>query len=359
MTVLWIDVSQHDRNRRGAPLDWAAIKSATSPVMFARATYGDPGGLHYATAYFDEHIKGAAAGGFVVRGAYHNLISGDAACIARQIDWLRRTRDAAGANSAMMDCEPYQELVTNGRWPRYEDIMRARDRWMALEPDPPAWYIPRWFWERSVAQIGLGARSLTGLPGMLIQSHYAGGDGTAAAIYKAAGGDAGTGWDDAFGARLPDGWQFTSSADVPGATNATDVNAFRGTLAQLVAALTGGDNVTQDEINAVANAVWNHSIAQYLRFWGDAVVNQRDTFQAGAPDRIVGQPVPLTARLGRLETAVAAPTVATLDDTQLAALADKVSAAVVAAPDNPLTQADLDAVRAQVKQALREGVGTA
>lgn len=241
MSVLYVDVSHHDRDRRGAPLDWAAIRSATSPVMCARLTYGDPSGYHWDTPYAAEHHAGAKAAGFIARGGYHNLISGDAACIARQVDWLRRELDSVGANWAMCDVEPYPELVDAGRWPRWDDVQQFHDRWYALESRVCAWYIPQWFWGRDVSQTGLGRPDLRGLRGPLVQSHYTGGDGTASQIYAAAGGDSGTGWDDAFGARLPNIWQYTSIADVPGATSATDVNAYRGTLDQLISLLTGAD----------------------------------------------------------------------------------------------------------------------
>lgn len=242
MTVLWIDVSHHDRNRRGAPLDWQAIKSETSPVMIARATYGDPSGWHRDSPFFDEFQTGAREAGFVARGAYHNLIHGDPASIGRQVDWLRATRDRHGCNWVMADIEPYSELVSAGLWPRWDDVRRFHDQWYQREAAPIAWYIPRWYWADRGGLPSLGQPDLRYLRGPLIQSHYSGGDGSASQVYANAGGDSGTGWDDEYGGRRPEIWQFTSDANVGGASDRTDVNAFRGSIGELLA-LTGDDDM--------------------------------------------------------------------------------------------------------------------
>jgi len=90
MTALYVDVSHYDRDRRGAPLDWATIAAAgLGGVMIARATYGDPAVFAPPTRYFGEHVDGARAAGYRACGGYHNLIRGDAASIGRQVDWLR------------------------------------------------------------------------------------------------------------------------------------------------------------------------------------------------------------------------------------------------------------------------------
>ncbi len=253
MTTLWVDVSHHDWDRRGGNLDWARVRAVTSPVMIARATYGDPAGWWRATRHFGDFQAAARDAGFVLRGGYHNLIRGDSASIARQVDFLRRELDAWGCNWAMADVEPYAELISANLWPRFEDVQRFHDRWYAVESRVLAWYIPRWFWSWRDKSPSLGEPDLRGLRGPLIQSHYAGGDGPAATIYANAGGDRGTGWDDVYGGRAPDIWQFTAGADVDGASTNTDANAYRGSLNQLTALLIGDTvgwtEVIEDELN--------------------------------------------------------------------------------------------------------------
>jgi hypothetical protein len=253
-STLWIDVSHHDRNRRGAPLDWNAIRAATSPVMCARAWYGDPAGYHNSSPYWAEHQQGAKAAGFVARGGYMDLIHGDQASINRQVELA-----AQGSNWAMADIEPYAELVSNNLWPRPDDVHRLNDRWAAVEPGwPLLGYIPQWFWaDHRDGSPSLRSMDLRFWAGPLIQSHYIAGNGRGPReLYAAAGGNAGTGWDDLLGGRYPDGWQYSSTCTCPGATDRTDVNAFRGSLDQLVALLTGGDldmSFDDDDKNRVRN----------------------------------------------------------------------------------------------------------
>jgi len=260
MTQLFIDVSHHDRDRRGAPLDWAAIRTAgLGTAMIARATYGDPQGFNPTTRFFAEIQAGAKAAGYVARGGYHNLIHGDTTSINRQVDYLRAQLDTTGATFGMADIEPYDELKANGLWPRWTDVTRFHDRWYSLEQRVMVWYIGRWVWRDWLTQ-----PVLSQLKGPLINANYPGGDGTAAVIYTGSGADTGPGWT-SYGGRTPDVWQFTSIANVPGASNTTDCNAFRGTADQL-AALLNGDPValTPQDIDAIADAVVTHKLGNSL-----------------------------------------------------------------------------------------------
>lgn len=235
MTALFVDVSYHDWDRRGGALDWAAIAAAgLGGVMCARASYGDPQVFSPPSPRFGDYMAGAKANGYTARGAYHNLIRGDAASIARQVDLLRSTMDRYGATWAMADIEAYPELVTRGLVSDWATVQRFHDRWYAVEPRVMAWYIGRGFWAGNV-----GSPSLVGLRGPLIGPRYPGVTGAPASAYVAAGGDGGNGWA-AYGGRVPDIWQYSSTVTVPGASSKTDVNAYRGSLAALVALLTGG-----------------------------------------------------------------------------------------------------------------------
>lgn len=239
--VVFVDVSQHDVARRGHPLDWPQIAAAgLGGVMCARATYGDPRGFSPSTFHFGELMSGAKAAGYTARGGYHNLIRGDQGSIDRQVDYLRRELDRYGAEWAMCDVEAYEELRTRGLVPRWSDVQRFHDRWYSVDGRVMAWYIATWVWQGV-----LGSPGLSGLRGPLINANYKGGDGDPAHIYAAAGGDAGPGWKP-YGSRVPDIWQYTSSANVPGASHSTDCNSFRGSRDELHALLIGDDDMAVD-----------------------------------------------------------------------------------------------------------------
>lgn len=222
MTVIYVDISMYDVDRLGHLPDWAKVKAATSSVMCARATYGDPSGYHPATRHFAALQADAKTAGFTARGGYHNLVHGDQASINRQVDWLRSELDAAGCQWAMVDVEPYKALLDNGLWPRTDDAQRWCDRWHQVESRALLVYLPRWVWAGQLRSPDL--RPL-GFP--LVASNYpktaAGGP---ARMYAAVGGDTGPGWG-FYGGVTPSVWQFTSSCPVPGLSNLTDVNAIR------------------------------------------------------------------------------------------------------------------------------------
>lgn len=258
-TTFFVDVSQHDVSRRGKALDWKAIRQNTSQAMMARATYGDPQGFSPSTAYFSAFHKGARTAGMDLCGGYHNLIKGDQASINRQVEWFLRELDSVKADWAMLDIERYEELVANGLWPRFTDVLRFRDRWAKVAGGLVlTYYLPPWLWSGH-----LGSPDLRQLGGPLIASHYGSNlDGLPAAIYAARGGDTGAGWK-AYGHVTPDVWQFGSDCDLPGASNKTDINAYRGDLDSLRALLTGrapeiGDimSVLVRQTGDTTRAVW-------------------------------------------------------------------------------------------------------
>ena len=232
MTAFYVDVSHHDRARRGRALDWVAIRQHTSQVMVARATYGDPSGWNRDSRYHAEFHTGAKAAGFDVRGSYHNLVKGDQSSINRQVDWLRREMDAVGAVWAMLDVERYPELVTSDMWPRWDDVQQFCDRWHAVDKRVLTAYIPGWLYGSYYA-----GRDVRALRTPLVESDYGSNPGgLPTSAYAARGGDGGRGWLPT-GNTTPSVWQFSSECDMPGASGQTDINAFRGTAAQLRAFL--------------------------------------------------------------------------------------------------------------------------
>jgi hypothetical protein len=283
VTTFFIDVSHHDWDRNGGPIDWAAVAAAgMGSVVCARASYGDPIGFNPPSPRFGETMIATAAAGFTARGGYHNLIKGGPGSINRQVDLLRSTLDKFGAEWAMADVESYDELVHRDLVPNWSDVQRFHDRWYAVESRVMGWYIARWKWQ------AMGSPNLTGLRGPLLNAQYPGGSGTPQSIYRAGGGDHGDGWVP-FGGRTPDCWQFTASAKVRGKAGTTDANAFRGTTADLVAMLTGGsvqasmsgdDEMDKTQAKMLADIAWSVArgvptaagkASQAITFWAAGV----------------------------------------------------------------------------------------
>ena len=307
MTIYLVDVSHHDRARRGRALDWAAIRRHTSEAMIARATYGDPSGFSPDTRYFDEFQVGAKAAGFTLRGGYHNLVKGDAASISRQVDWFLRELDSHDCAWAMLDIERYPELVTNNLWPRWADVLRFRDRWAQVADGRVlAYYLPQWLWSGH-----LGSPDLRALGGPLISSNYGSNlDGLPPAIYGARGGDSGAGWKP-YGGVTPSIWQFGSDCDLPGASNKTDINAFRGSIDELRTLLTGADDMlTKTEAG--------HLIALAYRLLALAKLDESlaAAEQIPADGRITD--VPLIDLLKRVDANAAAAATGSVDPAALA-----------------------------------------
>lgn len=238
--TMFIDVSHHDWDRLGHGPDWSKIVAGgLGTAALIRATYGDPAGFHPASPHFADMAAAAKAAGVRAVGGYHNLIKGDDASVARQVDFHRAALDAAGCLFGMCDVEQYPELQSRGLVPDWDTVRRFNDRWDKVEPDRVmAWYVARWIWS------ALGQPDLRALVGPLINADYpATGNAPPADIYpRALAATAGKerGWAP-YGRRTPDLWQFTSTATVDGASGTTDCNAFRGSADALVKLFTDDD----------------------------------------------------------------------------------------------------------------------
>jgi hypothetical protein len=220
-------------------------------VICIRATYGDPAGWSPKTRHFRDMATAARAAGFTTIGGFHNLTTGDSASHRRQVDWLRRELDVVpgGAEWAMCDIERYDEMMAENTFPRWSDVLRFQDAWYAVDSRPMVWYLPHWVWERA----DMGKPDLRALRGPLVASNYGDNDPKApAALYASVGGNHGPGWA-GYGGKSPAIWQFGSRSAVPGASSSTCVDAYRGTLAELITLLTGDDMpLTAGD----ANVVW-------------------------------------------------------------------------------------------------------
>lgn len=253
-----------------------------------------------------------------------------------------------------VDCEKWSN--DPGTMPGVADIKAFCDR-LTDRTDlvyRPVVYAPEWTY---------GER-LKGLGYPLWASSYVPGAGTGSALYAKAGGDDSPRWA-AYSARIPVILQFSSSATVAGQATC-DVNAYRGTLAQLKELVSPGKVVPdvnlKDSINDSAYA--SRTLQTYIKDTQqlrDMLVG--DSKAPPAPPRLAallalpGQ----VAALGNSLTA-AIKALAALDPVDEVALgkslAEGVAAAVLASLPSDRDDISQDEVTAAVEAAFRGAFGT-
>jgi hypothetical protein len=274
--------------------------------------------------------------GRVLLGAYWVLLPGRPA--ARADAFLARL-DAACPGwrdrpfLLQADCEKW-----NGdprTVPSKAEIGAFCDRLVARMPKlRPVVYAPKWVY----------GDSLAGLRYPLWASSYVNGAGRFQHLYP---GDSSNRWAP-YSGQTPAILQYTSSATIGGQTTC-DANAFRGTLAQLVALVAPGwmeDDVTPEDIDKIADKVWAH----LLRNPYSNTDQPAGTILAYVPSRY---PHEVTqALLKRLSTTVAAMAAGQATQADVAAL----RTAVDQVDDNVMTalvgRSDQD-----VAAALRAALG--
>src|ERR1700754_709752 len=225
----YIDVSHYDWDRFGGNLNWPLIKSSGIDVAVIRASYGDPQIYNPQTRFFKEMSTEAKKAGLKV-GGYHNLINGDFNSIKRQVAYFKQQLDSVDADYAMVDVEPYQALKDNNLWPRLAAAELFAQEFNNQNPERKLMvYLPQWVWSNWLQKADL-TPLMEAARGPLVSSNYPLGSTKAPydKLYTNAGGDNGPGWT-SYGNVTPEIWQYSSNASVPGASDVTDVNSFKGT----------------------------------------------------------------------------------------------------------------------------------
>jgi hypothetical protein len=322
MTQFTIDVSNHDTARlHGRTLDWARVRASGIVGMCAKATEGDPGAAyHYEDPTFSAHVNAAHFAGMPLIGGYHVLAHpGEPGAMMRQVRWLL---DHLGHGMwAMVDVEPFQELADRGIVPDWTDVQMFCGIWSGVTKGRPLGvYLPKWVWSGY-----LGSPDMSHLPSncFLIASDYgANGVASPATLYAGLGGSTGRGWA-TYGGRAPELWQFGAKAQVPGASDATDVNAWLGSLAQLQKRLLGGamtSPFTPGQENAFT-----------LMYQAAHAVVNGETATVSGGGQPGGDEVYLTKALRQIIEGIANwPLTVTITDTQAAAMADAIAVKLAA-----------------------------
>ena len=168
------------------------------------ATYADP-------AY--GQFRDAARRAGMLFAAYHFLSHGNFAAQAAKCSGVVNDPDIP----VMIDLEAYGATLADAAAFRSE--MSKRGYRVTLL------YLPHWYWQR------IGSPSLAGWT--LVSSAYPSSKHAyGSALYP---GDNGSGWE-AYGGVTPTIWQFASSGQVDGYAGNVDLDAYKGTRAELAAA---------------------------------------------------------------------------------------------------------------------------
>lgn len=229
MPVWGWDASNHDWGRGG--MDLEAARAAGIDFFVHKCTDG-PG--YYKDPYFAQAMARARNADFPLTGAYHVLWNGH---VEEQMDWFMSVLDEAAPwwrtepYLLQLDCEPFGY---NGSTPTKATIQQAADCLVAETGGRcrPVVYAPKWVYENQLA----------GLGHPLWASNY----GTNAIAAHTVGypGDGSTRWA-AYSGQVPAILQYSSRAQI-GSQSQCDANAYRGTLAELRALISGGDDMSAE-----------------------------------------------------------------------------------------------------------------
>jgi hypothetical protein len=209
MTIFFGDIASYQ----------AGLNLSGWPFVWVKATEG--------TSYFNPTyagFKSQAASKGIKFGAYHALHNGNGAA---QADYCF-SKVGAGV-PVMLDWENF------GDNPSVQTAIDFITRLRARGGSIKAVYLPKWFWEGN-----LGSPSLSWFPAngcLLVSSNYTN--------YS----DSGPGWA-AYGGWSPTQWQYSSTYSFNG--QSVDINAYRGTIDQWWALLTGSQE--DDFLSALTNA---------------------------------------------------------------------------------------------------------
>jgi hypothetical protein len=147
-----------------------------------------------------------------------------------------------------VDCEKWNG--DSSTVPSRSEIQTFCNRLVARFPRlRPIVYGPKWVY----------GDALAGLSYPLWASSYVSGTGSPASLYP---GDSSSGWK-SYSGQKPAILQFTSSATI-GGQSTCDANAYRGTLADLIALAAPGwstdMDLTPENLKAIASAVWGNDV---------------------------------------------------------------------------------------------------
>lgn len=172
-------------------------------------------GVSWSDATYAKALADAKASGWLV-AAYHFLEHGNAAAQADNLSRHIIDRDVPVA----IDCEP-----TTGSRPNLTDLVQFRAECLKRGLRVTIKYFPEWYWSQ------VGRPDITGPLALWASGYPSSRHAYGSELYP---GPSDSHWH-AYGGQTPLLWQFASTGKVDGYNGNLDVNAFRGTRAELAA----------------------------------------------------------------------------------------------------------------------------
>lgn len=323
MTVYGIDSSDFDWAR--GSFDVAAM--ARDGIAFLTAKATESTGIKH--VHYGEALNRARAAGIELLGAYHVVRSTDVRAQVRHFLGYLDEQTPWWARHPGFFLQVDLEL-----WP-YDHVSPATGKAFVAE-------LRRWTDKLVVlyASRGQYGDSLDGIDVPLWNANYGSNlVGPYRGLYP---GDGSSRWAP-YSGRAPMLLQFGSQATI-GTQPTCDINAFRGSYDQLKAIIEGDDMALANEER---DALFE--VRDRLRWVDGRVAALADGTDTYADPGGNAHPAPLVKTVNGWTGAAA------LSDDQ----AQRIAAAVIARPDNPLGDDDKPAIVEAVKQALREGAGPA
>lgn len=228
-TLLGIDISQHNDGLSCARAKREGVEFAI--IRLCDGTYVD--------RVFHSHLADAEKAGMLVATYWYLRAPSEGTSISQQVDVIDRQMDGRRDLPVWVDVESVDSRFPPSD-PRHY-LLTEKDVWNAKHElelrgyRVPGIYTGRWYWEKMRG----GEPSMHGL-GALWCSNYGAnnGAGDPRSLYTSEGGDRHPGWDYPLGDRKPDILQYGSRGTIAGRPN-VDINAYRGTRAQLEQLFTG------------------------------------------------------------------------------------------------------------------------
>ena len=263
-TIYGIDISEHNDGL-------SCVRAKQEGIDFAIIRLCD--GTHV-DRVFHSHLADAEQAGMLVSTYWYLRAPSEGTTIAQQVDVIDRQMGGRRDLPVWIDVDSIDERFPPGD-PRHY-LLRGEDVWEAKRElerrgyRVPGVYSGAWYWEHMPG----GEPSMQGL-GALWCSNYGDNNGVGAprALYVSEGGDRHPGWDYPLGDRKPDLLQYGSRGTVAGRPN-VDINAYRGTKAELRALLSGkpaqDEEPTEEEMNKLYRQITTF-ISGYLGPQIDAI----------------------------------------------------------------------------------------
>ncbi|WP_339155343.1 glycoside hydrolase family 25 protein [Actinomadura luteofluorescens] len=212
-----VDVASYE----GRP-DWRRVYGSGIRFAFSKVSES----TNYVNPTWSHNRSGMLGlGGDFVPGAYHFLHGGNGAAQARY--FLDKAGELSGVAVALDVEASGADAPTARAW-----VAEVKSR---TGGHPVIGYFPRWYWEEH-------GRPDLGFFDTIWESRYVSGSGSPTALYRKVPASFWT----PYGGEPISILQYSSSGSVPGITGHCDVNAFRGSVAELKALALGSHQ--EDEV---------------------------------------------------------------------------------------------------------------